>query len=213
MKAAAQLCVERGWVEETGELQGKGKSAKQMFRITAAGVEFAISRSESARLLSDLLDVADAQRSTLDGIRSQLDANSKRLDAQGTLLQRLQDRVVPPDLSALLSAGRGSKSQGESIARPAPQTQASAGWLNSAVDFARQYRQKNPLGSCPLPELFRGVAEPAGMSIGQFHDGVRQLVRERRLRLHPWTGPMYQLKDEQYALMLGQEIKFYADAD
>jgi hypothetical protein len=211
MKAASQLCVERGWVEETGELHGKGKSAKKLVRITAAGFEFAVSRSEAARLLSDLLDVADAQRSALDRIRSQLDANWKRLDAQGTLLQRLQDRVVPPDLSELLNAGSGSKSQGESMARPA--AQAPAAWLNSAVDFAQQYRQKNPLGSCPLPELFRGVAEPAGISIGQFHDGVRQLVRERRLRLHPWTGPMYQLKDEQYALMQGQEIKFYADAD
>ena len=163
-------------------------------------------------MLSDLLDVADAQRSTLDGIRSELDVNSKRLDAQQTLLQRLQDRVAPPDLSALFSGG-GSTIQGAAGASPQPPAQASAEWLNKSVDFVRQYRQKNPLGSCPLPELFRGAAEPAGISIGQFHDGVRQLVRERRLRLHPWTGPMYQLKDEQYALMLGQEIKFYVDAD
>jgi hypothetical protein len=219
VKAAAKLCEERGWVEGTGEFQGTGKTAKELFRVTSAGFEFAISNSEPACLLSDLLDVVDAQRAALDGIRSQLETNASKLETQETLLQRLKDCVVPPDLGQLLSSlssphpVAASRSQDHSPVKPAAAARSREDWPDQAIDFVREYRRGNPLGSCPLPELFRGVAEPAGISIGQFHDGLRQLVRERRLRLHPWTGPMYQIQDEQYALMMGQEIKFYADTE
>jgi hypothetical protein len=49
------------------------------------------------------------------------------------------------------------------------------------------------------------------MSIGQFHDGVRQLAAAGKIALHPFTGAAYQLRDEQYALLAGQEIKYYVE--
>lgn len=62
-----------------------------------------------------------------------------------------------------------------------------------------------------MPELFRSVAAPRGRSIGQFHDDIRSLADAGAIVLHPWTGPMYQLQDEQYALLKGQEIKYYVE--
>ena len=77
--------------------------------------------------------------------------------------------------------------------------------------YVQQYRQSNPFGNCPLPVLYRQVAQPAGLTIGQFHDCLRALVANRKIRLHPFTGAAYQLRDEECAMLLGQEIKMYAE--
>jgi hypothetical protein len=37
------------------------------------------------------------------------------------------------------------------------------------------------------------------------------LVQQRRIRLHAFTGAAYQLQEEQFALVAGQEIKYYAE--
>ena len=79
------------------------------------------------------------------------------------------------------------------------------------VSYIREYKRANPYGNCPLPTLYRTVAEPSGLTIGQFHDAVRGLVSARRVRLHPWTQAPYLLQDEQCGLMMGQELKFYVE--
>ena len=203
VKAAAALCVENGWLAPTGEKQGKGKTAKDLYRITPAGIEYALQHSEALTLLRELLGASDALREALRSIQGKLDEASQGLNAQNGVLGQLRERVSPPDLSAVLEAV---------AAVPAsPVTVAHDNWLAAAVDFLRGYRRRNPQQRCPLPELYRHVSRSNSISIGRFHDGLRQLVREQRIALHPYTGPMYQLKDEQYALLLGQEIKFYAD--
>ena len=47
------------------------------------------------------------------------------------------------------------------------------------------------IDDCPLPELYERVNRVAPLSVGQFHDALRQLVQDRKLELHPWTGPLY----------------------
>ncbi len=66
---------------------------------------------------------------------------------------------------------------------------------------------------CPLPELFRSLStlDPAP-SIGLFHDALRQLHDERRIYLHPYTGPLYTLPEPAFALMIGHEVSYYANA-
>ena len=38
VKQAAQLSIDQGWLQGTGQFEGKGKSRKELYRITAAGV-------------------------------------------------------------------------------------------------------------------------------------------------------------------------------
>ena len=78
-------------------------------------------------------------------------------------------------------------------------------------EHLRTYQAQVPVGHCPLPELFRDVAEPLDLSIGQFHDCLRMLAAEKQIRLHAFAGAAFQYRDEQYGLMLGQELKFYAE--
>ena len=60
---------------------------------------------------------------------------------------------------------------------------------------------------CPLPELYRKLD---GVSIGQFHDALRQLHDDHQIYLHPWTGPLYALPEPALALLVGHEVAYYA---
>ena len=73
------------------------------------------------------------------------------------------------------------------------------------------WQRRQPIGDCPLPELWRGArATSPGLTIGQFHDALRQLSDERVLSLHPWTGPLYEMPEPETALLAGHEIAYYA---
>jgi hypothetical protein len=67
------------------------------------------------------------------------------------------------------------------------------------------------LGDCPLPELLRALRAASPMlTIGQFHDRLRLMVQGGKIYLHPWTGPLYELPEPAYALLVGHEIAYYA---
>jgi hypothetical protein len=63
---------------------------------------------------------------------------------------------------------------------------------------------------CPLPELFRAVAHNRALTIGEFHDCLRQLYADGKITLPAWTGPLYALPEPQYALLIGHGIAYYA---
>ena len=64
---------------------------------------------------------------------------------------------------------------------------------------------------CPLPELYRQARQAAGaLTIGSFHDGLRQLLEDGSIYLHPWAGPLYALPQPPLALLVGHEIAYYA---
>jgi hypothetical protein len=190
-KQAAQMCLDRGWLEATGTFEGKGKSAKETYRITAAGARHALEESEPVKLLNE----ATQSLKQLAGLKDKIEATL-------TIMASVRDRLKPPDLSKLMPA--------VAPALAVPPLSATDGWLPAALAHLGDYQKAHPYGLCPLPELFAQVARPRGLSIGRFHDGLRQLVGEGRVRLHPFTGAAYTLENEQYALVAGQEIKYYA---
>jgi hypothetical protein len=63
---------------------------------------------------------------------------------------------------------------------------------------------------CPLPELFRSLAAGGAATIGEFHDTLRQLHSEGAIYLHPWTGPLHEMPEPAYALLVGHNIAYYA---
>ncbi len=63
---------------------------------------------------------------------------------------------------------------------------------------------------CPLPELFRALALTDSLTIGAFHDCLRQLCADGAISLPAWTGPLYALPEPQYALLIGHGIAYYA---
>jgi hypothetical protein len=63
---------------------------------------------------------------------------------------------------------------------------------------------------CPLPDLFRALALNSALTIGEFHDCLRELHADGKVTLSAWTGPLYALPEPQYALLIGHGIAYYA---
>jgi hypothetical protein len=216
-RAAAALCVAEGWLAGTGQMTGKGKTAKETFRITPAGLRQVIESLPQPLLLRDMLSAVDRQGELLRGLRSAIDAAARQVDQQTSVLREMLQKTEPHDFEgivrrALSAASSEARAASQPAKSPGPAAASSDGpWLSDALHYLRDYQTRNPYGRCPLPELYHQVAEPRGLSIGLFHDGIRRLVEERRVRWHPFTGPAFQLEDDQYAIVAGQEIKYYVE--
>ena len=199
-KLAAAKCLENGWLEGTGDFVGTGKSKQETFRVTESGVEFAMENAEIPSLLKDLLMANDSQRETLQQVATQLRILSEAVPAQHDLLLYLKQSAR---ISPALPNG--------SMNPPPPTLAIGQEWLHQIVTYVTQYRKQHPHRSCTFAELYRDVAAPAGATIGQFHDGLRQLAQQRKIWLEPWTGAMSDLDQDHLALVQGKEMKFYAD--
>ncbi len=88
-----------------------------------------------------------------------------------------------------------------------------AGWTADLRQHLTDWHAGGAAGDCPLPELYRRLrsAHPA-LTIGQFHDGLRELHDREQVYLHPWTGPLYALPEPAFALLIGHEIAYYASS-
>lgn len=200
-KLAAALCLENGWLQGTGEFVGTGKSKSETYRITPKGTEFALENAEIPLLLRDLLMANDSQREVLKQITNQLKTLNESAPAQHDLLLQLKQKAsIPPETT-----------HSAAVSHPAAATSTDGKWLSQIVEYVKQYRNRNPHRSCPFSELFKVIATPAGITIGQFHDGLRLLARERKITLEPWTRAMSDLENDHLALVQGKETKFYAD--
>ena len=89
-------------------------------------------------------------------------------------------------------------------------TGSSDGTQQIIRELLAAWHEAGALSDCPLPELFRRLrsASPR-LTIGQFHDGLRQFHQEEKIYLHPWTGPLCDLPEPTFALLLGHEIVYY----
>jgi hypothetical protein len=72
------------------------------------------------------------------------------------------------------------------------------------------WQSAGTLGDCPLAELYERASQATPLSIGQFHDALRELIQQKQVYLHPWTGPLYALPQPKYALLVGHQVAYYA---
>jgi hypothetical protein len=205
VKNAARLCEDNGWLEKTGQISGKGAKAKPLYRLTAAGAQHVLANSKDLALLQASNNSLGETVAGCQKIQEQLQQVLLKVQQQQEITKALAQRLRPPDVSALV--------QSLKPVSPAPPQHATLPpvWLPQVLDYLREFKRRQPLADCPLPELYQQVAQPLGLSIGMFHDGLRQLVEQGKVRLHPFTGAAYQLQEGQYALVAGQEIKYYAE--
>jgi hypothetical protein len=84
-------------------------------------------------------------------------------------------------------------------------------WHAEALDYLQAYQARYVEALCSLPDLYAQVVEKHGVSIGLFHDGLREMVQTGQVRLHPFSGPRSALVREEYALVMSREIMYYAE--
>ena len=84
-------------------------------------------------------------------------------------------------------------------------------WYVEALQYLQAYQAQHLQALCSLPDLYVNVVVEHGVTIGQFHDGIRELVQNEMIRLHPFSGALSALERGEYALVKNKEIMYYAE--
>jgi hypothetical protein len=190
-RQAAQRCQDEDYLRLLRS-ETKGKTPLDYYVLTEKGLAHLLSQSSPRHLLEDLVRVLEARQ-----------AQASELLAAARQMQTTLD---------------GLKANAEQVLRqlpPAANGTAAAppneGWKEAALAFLERWQVSGSSEDCPLPELFRQARQTApSLSLGCFHDGLRQLHDGEQIYLHPWTGPLYAIPEPPLALLVGHEIAYYA---
>jgi hypothetical protein len=198
-KQAARRCLDEGF------LRPVETSARPRCVITDKGVSYLFAQVSPRQVLEDFVRVLEARQKQFDELlatageaRAGVDALKANADK---VLQVVARADKPASLSELFSAFRG-----DAVAKPQAVEAA-------VLTHLTKWQEAGAAEDCPLPDLCRAcIAAVPELSIGRFHDALRQLQQAERVYLHPWTGPLYDLPEPPFALLVGHEIAYYASA-
>jgi hypothetical protein len=212
VKAAANLCKERGWLEPTGEFVGTGKSKKEKYRLTPTAVHAILEGSEAVQLLRGLNDHMKAQIESLKNLQAQIGLVLNQAGPLGDAVAALQRRLQPPNLDDI----RRQLGPAAPVAAPTPPAVAPAAplaaWLDRVLTLINQQRERDRFQQLNLPALWQQLRQgQPDLTLGQFHDGLRTLRDQGRIRLVPFTRALATIEDPRNALFLDGEVMYYVD--
>lgn len=192
----------------------KKMSAGPLCTITEKGLTYLLSQVSPRQVLEDFVRALEGQRGQTDELIQCARQMQQGIEAMKTSVEKVLQHTckiegstangVPGNHLKALFAGFLS----DGAATPAPPPLANDTALHDALlaELTR-WQQTGATEDCPLPQLYR---QASARSIGQFHDVLRQLHEARKVYLHPWTGPLYDIPEPPYALLIGHEIAYYA---
>ena len=191
----------------------KAKATPELYRITEKGTAWLLSQASPREVIEDFVRVLEARQTQMGDLLilvRQMQTSFEQLRANAEKV--LQYVRQPGALSLFKNA---DESQPNYFWQPEANSGAERGdeaidWSALVLDHLAKWQGAGS-EDCPLPELYQQVnGWKPGMSIGRFHDALRQLVETNRIYLHPWTGPMYELPEPAFALLVGHEVAYYA---
>jgi hypothetical protein len=199
-RLAAQRAKDDGYIQVV-RTEKRGKNLDEFCAITEKGVAYLLSQVSPKQVLEDFIRSLE----TKQGQTGELLANVQHMRQAIDSLKRTAERV--------LEEVRLPKT-------PAPE-QVHTNWTFSAngdhagekdlLHLLTRWNESGASEDYPLPALYRQLREVRPqLSIGQFHDELRQLHEQEQIYLHPWTGPLYAIPEPPYALLVGHEVAYYA---
>lgn len=196
-QTAARHCLDTGYLQVVG-VETKGKAAFDLCTITEKGVAFLLRQTSPQTVLESLTHAVAAQGAASPQLSAEVQACQ---EAYATLEQQLGHLVThlhqPAATNGVAPHTNGKVKERED-------------WRGLVIPFLQVWHEQRPQQDCPLPELHRHLRGHApDLSIGQFHDGLRQMVEAGQVRLYPWTGPLYELPEPTLALLVGHTVAFY----
>ncbi|MFL5339321.1 MAG: hypothetical protein ACJ8F7_04060 [Gemmataceae bacterium] len=233
-RAAAQRCKDDGYLQV---LELADKPARELCGITDKGRTWLLHQVSPRQVLEDFVRVLEDRQKQADDLIAAARRMAASLDSLKTTVEQLRPLVQPsangqvhhlhgepngepPSVRTRVSPPHAttesnslSTEQSVSARRNETRVLTDGGSPDLATDILAQLEQWHAAssGDCPLPELYRGLKTSyPELSIGAFHDGLRELHARNWLYLHPWTGPLYDLPEPPFALLVGHEIAFYA---
>jgi hypothetical protein len=216
-KQTAQRCVEDGYLRPA-QSPDNHKSPSELCAITDKGLSFLFQQANPRQVLEDLvrvLEARQAQSTELLHLAGQMRTDLAKLKASAERVLQQVPRTesltatfqTPAPAPAPLAANvdflpeRRTTSTAEPVAA-----------LHRAIEsHLARWQVSGASEDYPLAELFRHLqADVPGLTIGRFHDALRDLHDADRIYLHPWTGPLYDLPEPAFALLVGHLIAYYA---
>jgi len=192
-KQAARHCLDEGYLRVL-RTETRGKTTHDVCTVSDKGLAYLLGQVSPRQVLEDFLRVLEARQNQVADLVAaarQMHASLDALKASAEHVLR-QVRAAPPP--------------GTNGAHPKP-----ADWTEQALALLGRWHDSGASEDYPLPDLYRQLqASAADLTIGRFHDGLRRLHDEGRIYLHPWTGPLHDLPEPPYALLIGHMIAYYA---
>jgi hypothetical protein len=232
-KQAAQRCQDEGYLcptESTPEscpaeesstpvvvATRKKAPTAPLYSITDKGLTYLLGQVSPRQVLEDFVRALESRRKQADDLLNLARQMQHSIDAFKASAEKVLHHFSPPDQSknGSLKALFRSFLQQESDAPPtgARSADPSRDTLPDLLlaELTRWQTTSTSEDDCPLPHLYRQLpAKAPGCTIGQFHDALRQLGERGKIYLHPWSGPLYDIPEPPYALLIGHEVAYYA---
>jgi hypothetical protein len=201
-KQAAQRCLEEGYLRLLHR-QSKGRSVQEFCGLTEKGLAFVLSQVSPKQALEQLVQTLQARHTLVAELVTVVQQWQSGLGALQGVVEKVLRQIQSGPAPTLSAAAVG----------PAPSTNGSQTSTVDLLACLHQWQTSGAPGDCPLPELYRRLkpAAPA-LTIGQYHDSLRHLHEQEKIYLHPWSGPLYEIPEPAYALLVGHEIAYYASS-
>jgi hypothetical protein len=187
-RQAAQRCKDDHLLRVVGT-DNRGKAAQEICAITDAGLTYLLEQAHPRTVLEDLVRAVEARQRQFADLVSTARQSQASLDALRAATEKVL-HALPASPLVPSRNGTHSKEPDEEIA------------------LLRALAEWHAPEDCPLPELHRRAA-PA-LTVGRFHDHLRRLHDRQQIDLHPWTGPIYDLPEPTFALLVGHAVMYYA---
>ncbi len=192
-KQAAQKCKDEGYLQVV-RTESKGKAVQEFCTITEKGIAFLLSQVSPKQVLEEFVRAVEARGEQVGKLIEAARLCQSTFDALKTQVAKVLSQVKPGGMGAAPVAANGNQA-----------------WKSGALTFLSQWSTNHPNEDCPLAELYRSAKQAApSLTVGQFHDGLRQLHDQGQVYLHPWTGPLYEIPQPAIALLVGHAVAYYA---
>lgn len=194
-KQAARHCLDEGYLRVL-RTETRGKTTQEVCTLSDKGLTYLLGQVSPRQVLEDFLRVLESRRNQV----ADLVAAARQMHASLDALRASAEHV--------LQQVRSAPPPGVNGAHPKP---AAGAWTEQALELLGCWQASGASEDYPLPDLYRQLrASAPELTIGGFHDSLRCLHDQGRLYLHPWTGPLHDLPEPPYALLVGHEIAYYA---
>jgi hypothetical protein len=192
-RRAAERCKELDLLRVVGT-SAQGQSVREVVAITPRGLDHLLSQSNPRQVLEDLVRALERREKQLDDLVAAARQARGNIEALKTLAVTVLEHV---------------RQSGANAAEDAKRT-ASANVAATLLQLLDEWQGAHAAKDCPLPQLFRALECKIPQSIGMFHDSLRELHEQGRIYLHPWTGPLHDMPEPQFAALVGHEVAYYA---
>jgi hypothetical protein len=187
--------------------------------ITERGRQLVLDQDSPSKLLAGLRERLDSQGAALAAgmseVQAQLSAIRETVDQlEKSLATRFAHyQQTAQAFRSILDRLAHQSALVAPVAAVAPGSTTSTGnWLDEVVRFVASQKRLNSFDRPNLKRVYEHLKQThPTLTLGEFHEGLRTLHQQRRIRLDPFTQALATLQDPLHALYLDREVKYYVD--